>query len=139
LGDWGCGVTTKIKVGDWVEYEGIRRFVYATEGIAIVHFVSRLGDTDYDVEPSVTPLPDCTGWDWQPEPKYRPFEDAWEFLDAIRGRKVLLNGKATEVNLVDFREGYTTAYLTGLGWERLVFVLDNCTFADTGEPCGVRE
>jgi hypothetical protein len=149
LDDWGCDVTTKVKpedcvAGKWYHREGWGRVLACgtTGGDKIPAFAVRVGATTqmrYFYDEFLTHLPDCTGWDWQPPPpKYRPFKDAWEFLDAIRGRKVLVNGNLNQVELVDLREGETTAYLTGQGWKCFDFVLENCTFSDTGEPCGVR-
>jgi hypothetical protein len=91
---------------------------------------------------TVTPLPDCTGWDWQPPPKYRPFKDAWEFVEHAKRRDILCDGKPldlTEIRLEAYRfvlVAKLTNTLTS-SWTGLELV-EQCTFADTNEPCGVK-
>lgn len=79
-----------MKIGDWVEYRGERWLVYNTStgvGGHISEVVDRYGRNDRFCVNQLTPLPDCTGWDWKPEPKWRPatIEDA---IRAIRGETV---------------------------------------------------
>ena len=33
------------------------------------------------IEEQITPLPDCTGWDWDPAPKHPPVPEGWRVID----------------------------------------------------------
>jgi hypothetical protein len=84
-----------------------------------------------------TPLPDCTGWDWQPPPKYRPFRDAWEFVESAKGRRIACQSGTMEITAVDFEEHPLCVNICG-GWYSLKALCDQFIFEDTGSPCGVR-
>jgi hypothetical protein len=84
------------------------------------------------------PLPDCTGWDWKPEPKYRPFKDAWEFVRAVDGRRLVVDGRERWISSVDFSVNAALVVRFGPEWLSLQCVLDSVKFFDTGEPCGVK-
>jgi len=85
----------------------------------------------------LAPLPDCTGWDWQPPPKYRPFRDAWEFVESAKGRRIACQSGTMEITAVDFEEHPLCVNICG-GWYSLKALCDQFIFEDTGSPCGVR-
>jgi len=195
-----------IKVGDWVEHQGMRRLVFDVHKGG-VDVVSKDGDVSYNNIDSIKPLPDCTGWDWQPlelkeggyyelqdgtlvgpmskqkddgcwdampvgvsvgtgywfnqdgsnvtpqwsivrevpkpPPKYRPFTDAWEFVEHAKRREILKDGE--RVNIREIRLNHHRFILYGktewMSHSRLFSaqdLLDQCTFEDTNEPCGVK-
>jgi len=67
FGDWGREKAT----GLIVRFVGVTETCYA--------FVFRDGSTSRRYSNQVEHLPDCTGFDWKPELKYRPFANAAEF------------------------------------------------------------
>jgi hypothetical protein len=43
--------------------------------------VNHAGTIYRDLEHRLTPLPDCTGWDWEPTPTYPPVPEGWRLID----------------------------------------------------------
>jgi hypothetical protein len=86
----------------------------------------------------VTPLPDCTGWDWVAPPKYRPFKDAWEFVRVVNGRDIRIGGIRRKVASVDFVTACDLVVRFDCEWLSLHKLVKVGVFADTGEPCGVK-
>jgi hypothetical protein len=98
----------------------------------------------------LTPLPDCTGWDWVAPPKYRPFKDAAELLEYGEFRRITYTTLANcsceyGIGMVDLRMGQDLTICklwdVNYGWTPWLSaqtMLEHCTFADTGEPCGVK-
>ena len=81
----------------------------------------------------------------KPEPKYRAFKDAAELLKHTKFKQLKYKDTVYGVGLVDLRtfggvdlcrlwhkdRGFTP-------WLSAQTMLEQCTFADTGEPCGVK-
>lgn len=68
---------SELKMGDWFEVEG-QRFICGANRLALRganKLALRMGwssdgcITCFSHDDEVTPLPDCTDWDWQPEPE----------------------------------------------------------------------
>lgn len=142
------------KIGDWAEYAGTRCLVIDVRG-QLIDVVRRVGSEWEDrfagIHRSVTnalydmrvatqidlkPLPGCTGWDWQPEPTYRPFANAIEFAPNAH-RLIEWNGSYQAVRRFNDSSVSTSA---GFSYEDL---LKACRFADLIDgkfvyfPCGV--
>jgi hypothetical protein len=126
-----------IKPGDWIEHYGMRRLVFDVHKGGL-DTVSKDGDVSFNNTDAITPLPDCTGWDWHPEPKYRPFKDAWEFVRAVDGQRLALDGRERWVSCVDFAAASALVVRFGPEWLSLKCLLERVKFLDTGEPCGVK-
>ena len=115
---WGrvlsCGVGSR---------DSIPAFATMYNGQVMLRFFGR----------EVSPLHDCTGWDWQPEPKYRAFKDHAEFAPH-RDRWITRAVKdGCFIATVYTDSGiYVGNQFTSYA-ELLEF-----TFADTNEPCGVK-
>jgi hypothetical protein len=81
-----------------------------------------------------------------PKPSYRHFKDVWEMLEHAKDRAIDYNGNSYIIGMLDIRavpEDLTVARLCSQvsGWSPWLTTKslnDHCTFADTGEPCGVR-
>lgn len=62
----------ELKVGDWFEFKGHRYVCVDEPGnptkMVVCWNRERL-TLYYPPDHTVTPLPDCTGWDWEPGPK----------------------------------------------------------------------
>ena len=128
------------QAGKWYQlYTGERMLCLGPSlGIKSCSFVR----ADYYVlnyaESDFTALPDCTGWDWQPPPKYRPFKDAWEFVRAVDGRDVYVAGSQRSLVCVDFSASCDLVVRFDCEWFSFAQLLERATFEDTGEPCGVK-
>jgi hypothetical protein len=85
---------------------------------------------------AMEPLPNCTGWDWVEPPKYRPFKDAWEFVESAKGRRIACQAGSMQITAVDFSEHPICVKLCG-GWYSLKALCEQFIFEDTGSPCGV--
>jgi hypothetical protein len=85
----------------------------------------------------MTPLHDCTSWDWVAPPQYRPFKDAWEFVQSAYGRRIVWQTDIMVITAVDFEEHPLCVKLGG-GWYSLKALCEQFTFEDTGSPCGVK-
>jgi hypothetical protein len=126
-----------IKPGDWIEHYGMRRLVFDVHQGGL-DTVSKDGDVSFNNTDAITPLPDCTGWDWAPPPKYRPFTDAWEFVRAIDGREIVIGGLPRRIGCVDFSASSDLVVRLDCQWFSFAQLLERATFEDTGEPCGVK-
>ena len=82
-----------MKPGDWLEYAG-QRFIVITAGNDTLRAITQLGSPCGFRVKEVKHLPNCTGWDWQPEPQWRPatVEDA---IKALRGEVIEARFKYT--------------------------------------------
>lgn len=85
----------------------------------------------------VTPLPECTGWDWKPEHEYRPFilremiDNRYRtFIDKETRREARLQG-------IELKECETITYSLSGYWHNADSILDKFVFPD-GTPCGVK-
>jgi hypothetical protein len=137
LDDWGCNVSERIKAGDWVEFEGYRGLVFRVDD-ALLRIVHMNGTHDVMRCDAVTHLPDCTGWDWQPPPKYRPFINGWELVENAKGRAIRSRCGVVRLEVVHFDGDPLCAQLNG-EWYSLDAICKEFSFIDTGEPCGVKE
>jgi hypothetical protein len=145
MDDWRCDVTNTIKaseyeVGKWYEDQNGKRLLCIGPCLDKVGFKSFIS-AKYDIQNNSTwefkPLPDCTGWDWQPpkpEKKYRPFANAAEFMPH-RGRWVyLLDDPADQLLICSFGD-LGIFYLQSLTtWEAM---FSQAKFDDDGTPFGV--
>jgi hypothetical protein len=91
----------------------------------------------------MTPLPDCTGWDWVAPPKYRAFKDAWEFVEHAKRREIWKGGQRLDIPEIKLNHNHYLLYgKTDSMNHTCLFsgqdLLEQCTFADTNEPCGVK-
>lgn len=82
----------------------------------------------YGKDVSITPLPDCTGWDWKPTPQYRPFANSAEF-DPFSDRVVINIGTGTRRRI----DHWGDTHVNGMTWE---VAFRKYTFLD-GTPFGV--
>lgn len=86
---------------------------------------------------TLTHLPGCTGWDWQPpkpEPKYRPFANAAEYMPH-RGRWIYFCDDVTNQLLpYSFKDRGIWHAKRFATWAEL---FSQCKFADDGTPFGV--
>lgn len=65
---------SELKPGDWFEFCGFRYICVMSGGHPIGRFYgwNPAHETRYFCSRElITPLPDCTGWDWEPEPEVR--------------------------------------------------------------------
>jgi len=68
--------------GCWYEFRGLRLlFVVVINGAP--RFANRFGVCEsFSPDLRVTPLPDCTGWDWQPtKPSHPTIPNGWRLLE----------------------------------------------------------
>lgn len=129
----------KWKIGDWTEHDGVRYLVFDVvdgEPLLVTQNGCIWGPV---INRRLKPLPDCTGWDWQPPtPQYRPYENQAECIEHLHGKLIVSNRSPTVARTIAaFYECTVHTFYTGIvGYKEL---LSDWIMYDTKEPCGVKQ
>lgn len=87
--------------GRWYKVDG-SRMLFINEVSGDYWFADIYSDqSGYAKDADITPLPDCTGWDWEPTPKHPPVPEGWRELggdeEIKEGDRYCLTGEWKEV------------------------------------------
>lgn len=88
----------------------------------------------------------CPKWNWhgydyrvKPEPKYRPYANAEEAMEAIKKHEGWVFNKDSDFILITActdKYVWLNGAIQGISYDR---VYEDCVWADDGSPCGVLE
>lgn len=130
----------KWKIGDWAEGRSGARWliVFVDENGWNLKGVAK--DRAFNCHTlsaeNIAHLPDCTGWDWKPERKYRPFANDREFAPHF-DRKVCWKSDSRSVGRIVFYnedEVWVGGSVCGVPFKS---AFEQFVFDDDGSPFGV--